>query len=95
MVSVSSSHHSRNGQPRQDPFHCVKRTKNNPQAPTIDGDQEMSKSNSENKKEWQDAIQSAKIDLEYERLRLVNAELQTECESSLWEHHAMNMEVFS
>ena len=54
----------------------------------------MSESNSENNKEWQDAIQSAKIDLEYERLRLVNAEQQMECESSLWKHHAMNMEVF-
>ena len=48
-----------------------------------------------NKKEWKNSIRCAKIEFEYERLRLVNAELQAEYESSLWKHHALLMEKMS
>jgi len=45
--------------------------------------------------EWNEALEKAKIELEYERLRMVNAELQTEYESSLWKHHTMKLESIS
>ncbi len=48
-----------------------------------------------NPSEWGKSIERAKIELEYERLRMVNAELQTEYESSLWKIHSKSMEAFS
>ncbi len=79
---------ARNGQPRAD---------------KIDYKKKMMQSSSMGKRlkgsstqeEWEDAIQKAKIELEYERLRMVNVELQSEYESSLWKHHAKNLELLS
>jgi len=36
---------------------------------------------------WQTALNSAKIELEYQRNRLINLELQAEFESNLWKYH--------
>lgn len=36
---------------------------------------------------WKIALNSAKIDLEYQRNRLINLELQVEFESNLWKYH--------
>ena len=48
--------------------------------------------NLSDKLQWEKSIRQAKIELEYERLRQVNAELQSEYSSSLWKYHANEME---
>ena len=45
--------------------------------------------------EWNEALCKAKAELEYERLRMVNVELQSEYESSLWQHHTKKLESMS
>lgn len=48
-----------------------------------------------NLKDWKDAIQKAKAELEYERLRMVNIELQSEFETPLWQHQTKRLEILS
>lgn len=48
-----------------------------------------------NEEEWKDALKKAKTELEYERLRMVNAELQSEYESSLWQYQTKMLEIVS
>jgi pre-mRNA-splicing factor SPF27 len=45
--------------------------------------------------EWNDAMNKAKAELEYERLRMVNLELQSEYESSIWKHQTKRLETIS
>lgn len=76
---------ARKGQPRSDTVDYVEKMRRSSGLP-----QDPSK-----EKEWKKSIDCAKIEFEYERLRLVNAELQTEYESSLWKYHAVVMEKMS
>lgn len=73
---------SRNGQPRQD---------------KTDYKQKMSaiQPTTTSAAEWKEAIQKAKMELEYERLRMVNVELQSEYESSLWKYQTKKVESIS
>lgn len=48
-----------------------------------------------NDEEWKDALKKARTELEYERLRMVNVELQSEYESSLWKHQTKRLELVS
>ena len=61
----------------------------------IDFTQKMKSSmpqNSSDKLQWEETINHAKVELEYERLRQVNAELQAEYDSSLWKYHSNVLE---
>ncbi len=49
----------------------------------------------DNLKDWKDALQKAKAELEYERLRMVNIELQSEFETPLWQHQTKRLEILS
>jgi len=82
---------ARNGQPRTDGVDFKKKMM---QSSTISKSLK-SKGSKAKQGEWEDAISKAKIELEYERLRMVNAELQSEYESSLWKHHTQNLESIS
>ena len=42
--------------------------------------------------EWEKAIEKCKVELEYERLRLVNAELQAEFDTSVWREHSAGLD---
>jgi pre-mRNA-splicing factor SPF27 len=44
--------------------------------------------NTSDKSQWEEAIDRAKIELEYERLRQVNVELQGEFDTSIWKYRA-------
>lgn len=48
--------------------------------------------NTSDKSQWEEAINRAKIELEYERLRQVNAELQAEYDASLWKYRTNELE---
>ena len=76
---------ARNGQPRNesDQIDFVQKSKSVMPQDTSD------------KLEWEKAIERAKIEVEYERLRQVNAELQSEYETSVWKHHTTVIESFS
>ncbi len=74
---------ARNGQPRED---------------KIDYKQQMQAiqpHKSADEAEWSEALKKAKMELEYERLRMVNVELQSEYESSLWKHQTIKLEAVS
>ena len=74
---------SRSGQPRQDLVSYTQRYK------------AMSPEDELDSKRWEIALQEAKSELEYERLRLINAELQNEYSASIWKNQAMNLESTS
>lgn len=74
---------ARHGQPRTDAVDYREKMRS-----TKPNDQD-------NEKEWNEAINRAKAELEYERLRMVNSELQSEYESSLWKHQTKQLEMIS
>mmetsp|Transcript_16888 Transcript_16888/g.21365 ORF Transcript_16888/g.21365 Transcript_16888/m.21365 type:complete len:291 (-) Transcript_16888:67-939(-) len=82
---------ARNGQPRTDKVdYKMKMMESSSIAKKL-----KSKGKKATQEEWEGAIEKAKVELEYERLRMVNAELQSEYESSLWKHHAQKLEAIS
>ena len=70
---------ARGGQPRQDLVSYTQRYK------------ALSPDEADAKK-WEAALQQAKSELEYERLRLINAELQNEYAVSIWKNQAIHLE---
>jgi hypothetical protein len=73
---------SRGGQPRTDEIDfCT----------SIISQQYQPKSDSID--EWEKAIERCKAELEYERLRLVNAELQAEFDTSVWREHSAGLDL--
>lgn len=45
--------------------------------------------------DWTNSMDKAKIELEYERIRLVNAELQAEFETSIWKEHSVSLDIYT
>jgi len=72
---------NRNGQPRKEniDFYKIMKAKS---APPSDG----------SVADWQSAVQHAKKELEHERIRQTNLDLENEFASSLWKHHAQILE---
>ena len=69
-----------------------------PRKETIDYRRKMKASMPKSKgteSEWEEAIMRAKIELEYERLKMVNAELQSEYETSLWKYQTKQIEAIA
>jgi hypothetical protein len=76
---------ARQGQPRTDVIDYRQKMKS----------MKLPKGGKVNESEWNEAIKNAKIELEYERLRMVNIELQSEYESSLWKNQTKELESTS
>jgi hypothetical protein len=73
---------ARGGQPRSDEIdfsQSIISKKYQPENDSIDG--------------WERCIEKCKIELEYERLRLVNAELQAEFDTSVWREHSAGLDL--
>ena len=85
---------ARNGQPRQNKVDYKQLIQSGNAAPIHQSKQSGLQENNDTE-EWNEAIKKAKIELEYERLRMVNIELQAEYESSLWKYQTKNLESIS
>lgn len=46
----------------------------------------------QDEKEWEEHLSQVKIELEYQRSRLLNIEIQSQFESSMWKHHNVKLE---